>query len=138
MHPRLARIASPTRGPGEWLLDNARVRVGRDVRGATVLALDGGPLGAAARRGEQLVIAITDDEVYLLDYRARTLAPSLGAVVRRLPRKGVVVQWRRRVLDIEVELWWPERNVFLTGKACLGSRTDRVLGQLMSSELEQR
>jgi hypothetical protein len=136
VHPRPTRVAPAAGGSQEWLLDNGRAIIGRAVHSATVLAVDGGPLGAAARHGELLVVAITDDEVYLLDYRARTVAPSVGAIVRHLPRSGVVVQWRRRLLDVKIELSWPDQHVFLSGGASPGSQTDRVLGQLMSSELE--
>jgi hypothetical protein len=124
-------------GSHDWLLENARSRIGRDVHGATVLVIDSGLFGAATRPGQRLVIAITDDDVYLLVYRARTLAPSLGGVVRHLPRAGVVVQWRHCLLNVNVELAWPAQHVFLTGQACPGSQTDSVLGQLMSSELDR-
>jgi hypothetical protein len=137
MHPRTTPSSCAASASQHWLLENARSRIGRDVQSAAVILVDDGPLGAAAWRGERLVIAITDDEVYLLDYRARTFTPSFGSVVRQLPRSGVLVQWRRRVLDIRVELSWPKQHVFLTGTACLDSQTDRVLGQLMSSEFEQ-
>lgn len=107
------------------------------VLAATVLAVDGGPLGAAGRRGECLVIAITDDDVYLLDCRAHMLARGMGRVVRHLPRSGVVVQWRRLLLDIRIELWFAEQHVFLTGAARACPQTDHVLGLLMASELAQ-
>jgi hypothetical protein len=137
MHPRATPISCAPSASQHWLLENARSRIGRDVQSAAVIVVDDGPLGAAAWRGERLVIAVTDDEVYLLDYRPRTFTPSLGCVVRQLPRSGVLVRWRRRLVDIKVEFSWPKQHVFLTGTACLDAQTDRVLGQLMSSELEQ-
>lgn len=135
VHPRLARLAAAATGSEQWLLETARSRIGRDVLAATALDIDAGPLGRA-RRGEQLLIAVTDDDIYLLDYRSRTIGPTIGGVLQHLPRSGVLVQWRRRPMHLKLELSWPEQHTFITGAARPGAHTDRVLGELIGSELE--
>lgn len=84
------------------------------------------------------LLAVTDEHVYLLEYRRRTLAPRVGGVVAHLPRRGLVAQWQRRALGaVSAELSWPEEHAFLTGRASPGPQTDQAIGLLMGSELER-
>lgn len=137
MHPRLAHIAAAATGSENWLLEQARSRIGRHIHAAAVLVVHAGPLGGTRRGAEQLVVALSEDDVHLLDYHARTIAPGVGGVVQHLPRAGVVAQWHRRLFDVKVELSWPDQHVFLTGGMRPGQQSDRLLGQLIASELDQ-
>jgi hypothetical protein len=135
---RFARIAAALAGSDDWLLEVAQARIGRPVHAATVLAVGAGPLsGLRAGRAEHVVLAVTDEHVYLLDYRRRTLGPRVGGVLSHLPRSGLVAQWQRRRLGVRAELSWPEEHVFLTANARPGPQTDLAIGLLMGSELER-
>jgi hypothetical protein len=135
---RVTRIAGALAGSDDWLLQVTQARIGRPVHAATVLAVGAGALrGLIAGRPEHLVLAVTDEHVYLLEYRRRTFAPRVGGVVTHLPRSGLVAQWQRRPLDVKAELSWPDEHVFLTGRARPGAQTDRAIGLLMGSELER-
>jgi hypothetical protein len=135
---RVARIAGALAGSDDWLLEASQARIGRPVHAATVLTVGAGVLrGLLGAQSEQLVLAVCDEHVYLLDYRARTFAPRVGGVVTHLPRTGLVAQWQRRGLDVKAELSWPEEHVFVTGRARPGAQTDLAIGLLMGSELER-
>ena len=83
------------------------------------------------------MLAVTEEHVYLLDYRSRTFAPRVGGVVAQLPRTGLVAQSQRRRLDVKAELSWPEEHVFISGRARPGAQTDLAIGLLIASELER-
>jgi hypothetical protein len=120
------------------LADAAQARIGRPVHAAIVL--DVGARGAGALlggRGEQVVLAITDLDVYLLACRRTTLGPRVGGVVDHLPRTGLVSQWHHRRLQVKAELSWPEAHVYLTARARPGQQTDRAIGLLMSSQFDR-
>ena len=135
---RVARLAGALAGSDDWLLHSSQARIGRPVHAATVLTVGAGALrGVLGGRSEHLVLAVTDEHVYLLDYRSRTFAPRVGGVVGHLPRTGLVAQWQRRRLAVKAELSWPEEHVFVTGRARPGAQTDRAIGLLMGSELER-
>jgi hypothetical protein len=135
---RFARLAGALAGSDEWLVQTAQARIGRSVHAATVLNVGADALGGlVAGRAEHLVLAVTDEDVYLLEYRRRTLGPRVGGVVNHLPRSGLVGQWKRRRLDIKAELSWPDEHVFITGRARPGPQTDRAIGLLIGSEIER-
>lgn len=138
---RFARVAGALAGSDSWLRQVTQARIGRPVHAALVLELGAGAVARALVPGqhpEHLVLAVTDEHVYLLEYRRRTLAPRVGGVVAHLPRSGLVAQWQRRALGrVSAELSWPEQHVFLTGRASPGPQTDLVIGLLIGSELER-
>jgi hypothetical protein len=119
------------------LADAAQARIGRPVHAAIVLELGArGPSVLLGGRSEQVVLAITDLDVYLLDCRRTTLGPRVGGVVDHLPRMGLVSQWHHRRLQVKAELSWPEAHVYLTARARPGQQTDHAIGLLMSSQFE--
>jgi hypothetical protein len=135
---RLARIVGALAGSDEWLLQVAQARIGRPVHAALVLSVGAGaPRALATGCREHLVLAVSDEHVYLLDYRQRTFAPRVGGVVAHLPRSGLVAHWQRRRLGMTAELSWPEEHVFVAARARPGPQTDLAIGLLMSSELER-
>jgi hypothetical protein len=120
------------------LADAAQARIGRQVHAAMVLELGRrGPRALLGARAEQVVLAITDLDIYLLDCRRTTLGPRVGGVIDHLPRTGLVSQWRRRRLDVKAELSWPEDHVYLSARTRPSQQTDHAIGLLMSSELER-
>jgi hypothetical protein len=133
--PRVAGVLQRSR---LTLAEAAQARIGRPVHAAIVLELGArGPAGLLGGRGEPVVLAITDFDVYLLDCRRTTLGPRVGGVVDHLPRLGLVSNWQHRRLDVKAELSWPEAHVYLTARARPGEQTDRAIGLLMSSELDR-
>jgi hypothetical protein len=133
--PRVAGVLQRSR---LTLAEAAQSRIGRPVHAAIVLELGArGPGGLLGGRGEPVVLAITDFDVYLLDCRRTTLGPRVGGVVDHLPRLGLVSNWQHRRLDVKAELSWPEAHVYLTARARPGEQTDRAIGLLMSSELDR-
>ena len=133
--PRVAGVLQRSR---RSLAEAAQARIGRPVHAAIVLELGArGPAGLLGGRGEPVVMAITDLDVYLLDCRRTTLGPRVGGVVDHLPRMGLVSSWQHRRLDVKAELSWPEAHVYLTARARPGEQTDRAIGLLMSSELDR-
>ena len=120
------------------LADAAQARIGRPVHAAIVLDIGArGPSVLLGGRSEQVVLAITDLDVYLLDCRRTTLGPRVGGVVDHLPRTGLVSQWHHRRLQVKAELSWPEAHVYLTARARPGQQTDHAIGLLMSSQFDR-
>lgn len=120
------------------LADAAQARIGRPVHAAIALELGArGPTALLGARSEQMLLAITDLDVYLLDCRRTTLGPRVGGVIDHLPRAGLVSRWHHRRLAVKAELSWPEAHVYLTGRARPGQQTDHAIGLLMSSEFDR-
>ena len=136
---RFARVAGAIVGTDETLLNATQARIGRHVHAATILQLGTRTIDALLPRrdSEQILLAITDEHVYLLECQRRTLAPQIGAVLEHLPRNGLVATWKRRRLNVKAELSWPEQHVFISATARPGAHTDHVIGLLMGSELER-
>jgi hypothetical protein len=136
VRPRDAIARARARGS---LAEAAQARIGRRVHVAIVLELGArGSAGLLRARGEPMLLAITDTDVYLLDCRRTTFGLRVGGVLDHLPRTGLVSQWRQRRLAVTAELSWPEAHVYLTARTRSGPDTDRAIGLLMSSELERR
>ncbi|MEA2130860.1 MAG: hypothetical protein QOJ85_3751 [Solirubrobacteraceae bacterium] len=120
------------------LADAAQARIGRQVHAAIVLELGTrGPTTLIRTRTERVLLAVTDEDVYLLDCRRTTLGPRVGGVIDHLPRIGLVSQWHHRRLDVKAELSWPEAHVYLTARARRGEQTDHAIGLLMTSEFDR-
>jgi hypothetical protein len=137
-HP-LARRAAAIVGNDDTLLEAAQARLGERVHAAVILDVGAGTLHALLprRRAEQLLLAVTDDDVYLLACRRRTLAPMLGAVRHRVARESLIATWQRQRLAITAELSCPDQQLHIVATTRPGPSADRVIGLLMNSELER-
>jgi hypothetical protein len=137
-HLTRPRVVDALLGSRLSLADAAQARIGRPVLAAIVLELGNrGPGALLGARGETIVLAITDLDVYLLDCRRTTLGPRVGGVFDHLPRMGLVSRWHHRRLDVKAELSWPEAHVYLTARTRPSQQTDRAIGLLMSSEFDR-
>ena len=107
---RLAARAAAILGNDDALLTAARARLGERVHAAVILDVGAGILSALLprRSAEQLLLAVTDDDIYLLECQRRTLAPKVGGVRHRVPRASLVATWKRRRVAITAELSCPE------------------------------
>jgi hypothetical protein len=120
------------------LAEAAQARIGRRVHAAIVLELGvRGPAALLGGRSAPMLMAITDDHVYLLHCRRTTLGPRVGGVVDHLPRDELVSHWQRRRMDVKAHLSWPEAHVYLTATTRPGPQTDLAIGLLLSSEFER-
>ena len=136
---RLARAAAAIVGSDDALRAAVGARVGERVDAAVILDVDAGALEVLLprRHTAQLLLAVGDEHVWLLDCRRRTLAERPGAVRHRVPRSELLVTSRRRRLDVHVELSWPAGELFIAAGAQRGPATDRVIGLLLADDLER-
>ena len=135
----LAARAAEILGNDDSLLTAAHARLGERVHAAVILDVDAGILSALLphRNAEQLLLAVTDDDVYLLECQRRTLAPKVGGVRHRVARTNLIVGWQRRRVSITAELSCPEQQLHIVATARPGPSAERVIGLLMNSELER-
>lgn len=117
-------------------------RLGQIVRAASTVYLRRlfSPAGnLKPRKPAHVVLALTDTELYLLEFHYRVIGFTVGAALCRWPRRGVVAHWRRRRWDWptvwQAELSWPELSTYLEAKLMNGEDTDRIMGLLASDEL---
>ena len=136
---RLAARAAAILGNDDALLTAARARLGERVHAAVILDVGAGILSALLprRSAEQLLLAVTDDDIYLLECQRRTLAPKVGGVRHRVPRASLVATWKRRRVAITAELSCPDQQLHIVATTRPGPSADRVIGLLMNSELER-
>lgn len=116
-------------------------RLGRIVDGASMfdlhrLATPAGSLKPS--RPLSAVIALTDDDLWLLECRFWVVGFNVNRVLGRCPREGAVAYWRHRWWawpDVwKAELSWPERASYIEGTLMAGSDADRLMGLLASDE----
>lgn len=135
---RLAHAAAAIVGSDDALRAAIGARVGERVNAAIILDVDAGALELLLprRHTQQLLLAVGDEHVWLLDCRRRTLAERPAAVRHRVPRTELLVTSRRRRLDVHVELSWPAGGLITAG-ARRGPATDHVIGLLLADDLER-
>jgi hypothetical protein len=116
-------------------------RMGRRVLVASTIHVRraASPNGRARpRRPERMVIALTDTDLWLLEYRYRVIGFSIGTVLCRWPRRVAVAHWRRRWWAWpsvwRLELSWPTRAFFIEGDLMSGRDADLLIGLMASDE----
>lgn len=125
------------------LLTACEHRLGRVVDVASTLNLRrvASPAGNfKPRKPLQVVAALTEDDLWLLEFRYRVVSFEVGAVLCRLPRRGLVSQWRHRSWAWpavwKVELSWPELATCVQGTLIGGDDADRIQGLLAADEFD--
>ena len=127
----LIRLTDPER-PREL----AERRVGAAVELALALQVPTGRWGAP----QTVLLALTQTTVYLLELRdLRPLSLTVGGVLQALPRDELVahVKAQRVRGRVRVELSWPQRALFVYGRARPGHAVDELAGRLAADELER-
>ena len=85
-----------------------------------------------------LVLALTEHDLWLLEFRSWAVGFDVRGVLCRLPRFGLVSQWRHRAWAWpavwRAELSWPEIATYVTGSAISGQDADRIMGLLAADE----
>lgn len=85
-----------------------------------------------------VVLALTEDDLWILEFRSWAVGFDVGGVLCRLPRFGLVSQWRHRAWAWpavwRAELSWPEIATYVTGSLIGGQDADRIMGLLAADE----
>ncbi len=135
-------IASPG---GEELVHACERRLGRVVEVASVFYVrravsPNGRFGSP--KPMRVVLALTSDALYLLEFRYWLFGLSIGSVLSRLPRHGAVPHCRHRwwawPSPWRVDLAWPELVLLVVGELPGGPDSDRIVGLLASDEFEDQ
>jgi hypothetical protein len=87
------------------------------------------------------VMALTDQDVRLLELRRSVLGVRLGRALGCCPRRGLVAHWAQSRWAWphvwKAELSWPTQATYIEGSVVSGPDTDRLLGLLLSDELSR-
>jgi hypothetical protein len=126
------------------LLAACEHRLGRVVEAASTFNLRrvASPAGNFnPRKPARLMLALSEDDLWLLDFKHRLVGFEVGAVLCRFPRHGMVAQWRHRSWawpDVwKVDLSWPELATFVHGSLIGGDDANRLQGLLMADEFDE-
>jgi len=119
-------------------------RVGQEVRVASTLHLRrvSSPDGRIkARKREAIVIALTESDLWFLEYRYWGLGFTVGAVLARWPRRAVVAHWRHRwwawPAVWRLELSCPAGPFYVEGDLMSGTDADAMIGLTACDDLER-
>ena len=92
-----------------------------------------------AHKPLRLVLAMTDEEVWLLEFEYWVVGFHVGAALCCFPRAGLVTQWRHRwwawPAVWNAELSWPWLGTYVVGSLIGGDDADRIMGLLTADEL---
>lgn len=88
-----------------------------------------------------VVIALTEVDLWLLEFRFWVIGFRVGAALCRWPRHDLVATWHHRWWAWpnvwKAELSWPESGLYLEGALMSGADADRMTGLLVSDELHR-
>ena len=86
----------------------------------------------------RLALAMTDEDLWLLEFRYWIVGFDVGAVLCRFPRRGLVGQWCHRWWGWpavwKAELSWPALATYVVGSLLWGDDADRIMGLLAADE----
>lgn len=118
-------------------------RIGRVVDVASVFNLQrvASPVGNfEPRKPLRVVLALTKNDVWLLELRYWAVGFDVGGVLCRFPRLGLASHWRHRSWAWpavwKAELSWPGLATYATGSLIGGDDADRIMGLLAADEFD--
>ena len=126
---------------------NARCeqRLGRIVHASGVFDLHRivSPAGDLwLRKPRRLVLALTDSDLWLLEFRHWAIGFTIGGALSRFSRRDLVAHWRHRSWAWpavwKAELSWPDAATYVEGAMIGGADADRIVGLLASDELSRQ
>ena len=92
------------------------------------------------RRPLRVALALTDRDVWLLEFRYWVAGFDVAAALCRLPRSGLFSHWRHRSWAWpavwKAELSWPEAATYVVGSLIGGDDADRIIGLLAADEFD--
>jgi hypothetical protein len=100
------------------------------------------PVGnLSPRRPLRLVVALTESDLWLLEFRYWAVGFDVGGVLCLFPRLGLASQWHRRrwawPAVWKAELSWPELATYVTGSLIGGDDANRMMGLLAADEFDR-
>ena len=94
------------------------------------------------RRPLSAAIALTDTDIWLLELHFWVVGFSIGRVIGRCPRAGLVAHWSHRRWAWpnvwKAELSWPDAALYMEGTLMSGADVDRLIGLLTSDEFHRK
>jgi hypothetical protein len=119
-------------------------RLGRIVRASTTFSLIAisSPWGRLKpRKPLGVALALTDDELYLLELRNWAISFKVGAALCHSSRDGLVAQWRHRWWGWpevwKAELSWPEAAIYVEGALMNGKDSGQIMGLLAADDFDR-
>jgi hypothetical protein len=119
-------------------------RLGRIVHVASIFDLHriSCPAGSLkTRKPPRVVLALTDEDIWLIELHHWVVGFCVGAVMGRFPRRGLVAHWRHRrwawPAVWKSELSWPDSAIYVEGALIGGEDADRIMGLLAFDELHR-
>jgi hypothetical protein len=116
-------------------------RLGQVVRAASTFNLHrvASPAGNLKPRNPlRLVLAMTDEDLWLLELRYWVVGFDVGAALCRFPRPGLVTDWRHRWWGWpavwKAQLSWPALATYVAGSVIGGDDADRIIGLLAADQ----
>jgi hypothetical protein len=119
------------------LANGTQSRIGLPVLAAVPLTVTRTGFDEWQRKGDVLVLALTAEQVYLLELYGSLLRSRVGGVVDSLPREGLVLSWDRRWMRIRAELSWPDLPAYIAGWTRPGPEADKLFGLLTTDAFER-
>jgi hypothetical protein len=115
-----------------------RVRVASPFHVRRVVSPDG---RAKPRKPEPMVVALTDTDIWFLEYRYRVVGFTIGAPLNHWRRRAVVANWRYRWWGWpsvwRLELSWPTRAFYIEGDVMGGPDADLMMGLMAADDLHR-
>ena len=119
-------------------------RLGRvvDVASTFNLRRVESPVGnLKARKPLRVVMALTQDDLWLLEFGYWVVGFEVGPALCRFPRPGLVSRWRHRSWAWpavwKVELSWPDLATLVVGSMIGGDDANRLMGLVVADELDR-
>jgi hypothetical protein len=119
-------------------------RIGYEVRAASTFELrcvSARGVRTKPRRREQIVIALTDHDLWFLEYRYRVVGFTIGSVLTHWPRCAVIAAWRHRRWAWpsvwRLELSWPGRAFYIEGDLMSGQDADALIGLMACDDFDR-
>lgn len=120
------------------LVDQVQERVGLPVVAVVPFTLTGDGGGSACPM--KCVLALTGEDLYLLDCWSTRAGSRVGGVRLCVPRVGLMVTWQRGLFRLKAELWtaWTRdyNHTFIGGWTRPSAEAERLFGLLTAGEFE--
>jgi hypothetical protein len=96
--------------------------------------------GLQPRRSCRVAVALTDEDIWLLELRRRLASVGVGAVLGHFPRRGLVAQFRKQGWPAPrgwtAEFCWPATATYVEGVIYASADAELIIGLLAADELE--